>query len=323
MVEIDKIRKSWKEVKTTSGFKKTLTFLVFVAIAALFWFILAMNDNVQDDFEVGVNIYNVPDSVNFINLPPDKIHVMVRDKGSNLWRSAVLGTAKMNINFRDYSADGVFRMSKSELNAAIKNAFGQTASLLSTSVDSLVLAYTNLPGRRIPVEVSADLRPAVGKIIMGVPQADPKGVMVYANRDVLDTITRVFTERFTRNNLEESTDITVKLTQVSGARFDPSVVTVKVNVEPLVRKEVNVTVQIHNVPDGMDLLLFPANAQVEYYVPMSKFNAASTETVEVIADYRDLAAKTRRLPLHLGRRDRNLLNLRVLSDSVEYTLVRE
>lgn len=312
----------WKDFQASTGFKKSLTFLIFVVIAALFWFILALNDSIQDDFEVKVNIYNVPDSVTFITVPPQKIHVMVRDQGTNLWRNGIFGSATVNINFRDFGADGVFRMSRSELNATLKNVFGPSATLLSSSIDSLALTYTTLPGKRVPVDVSADLSPAVGKIISERPVVTPNSVVVYSTRNVLDTITRVFTEHFSRRNLEESTEIPVKLHSIPNVRIEPSAVRVKVEVEPLVRKQASVSIQVQNVPAGLDLLLFPSNAMVEYYVPMSRFNPNSPDRVDVGVDYNDLKEGSHKLPLHLLYTNPGLLNMRLLSDSVEYTIVR-
>lgn len=155
---IAKARTFWRSVKSTVGFRRLLTYLVFVAIAALFWFILALNDNIQDDFEVRVNITGVPDSVTFINLPPERIHVTVRDKGTDLWQNGVFGRPSMNLNFRDYADNGVFRLNRSEVNAELKHIFGQQATLISTSLDSLRLQYTTLPGKRVPVVPQTDLR---------------------------------------------------------------------------------------------------------------------------------------------------------------------
>lgn len=322
MVDKEKIKTGWKTMQASTGFKKTLTYLVFVAIAALFWFIMALNDSVQYNFEVKVNLYNVPDSVTFINLPPEKIHVMVRDQGANLWRNGVFGDATVNINFADFSGDGRFVVRRSELTAALKSVFGASASLLSTSVDSLSLMYTTLPGKRVPVEVSADLTPATGKIIMGNPVASPAGVVVYGTRNVLDTITRVYTEHFSRHNLEENTEVPVRLRGMANARFEPSTVKVAVEVDPLVRKQASVNVAVHHLPEGMDLLLFPSKVQVEYYVPMSKFDAASVDKTGVAVDYLDLDKNPRKLPVRLTHHNSALLNMHLLTDSVEYTLVR-
>ena len=114
MIPINKIRSYRREFMASSAFRKMLTFLVFVVIAALFWFIMALNDSAQDDFEVRVAITNVPDSVTFINLPPQKIHVMVRDQGVNLWRNGILVRPAVEINFRDFSNDGRFIVRRSD-----------------------------------------------------------------------------------------------------------------------------------------------------------------------------------------------------------------
>lgn len=317
-----KMRKAWKDVQDSTGFKKSLIFLVFVAIAALFWFILALNDSVQDDFEVKVNINNVPDSVTFITIPPQKIHVMVRDQGTNLWRNGVFGNAQVNIDFKDFSSDGQFKMRHSELTAALKNVFGPSASLLSSSVDSLSLTYTTLPGKRVPVVVSANLSTAVGKIISERPTVTPSSVVVYSIRSVIDTISKVYTEHFSRQNLEETIDVPVKLQGMPNVRMEPSAVNVKVEVEPLVKKRATVNLQVQNLPEGMDLLLFPSVANVEYYLPMSRFNATSDDRIEVSVDFEDIHDDVRKLPVNLVYQDQNLLNLQVLTDSVEYTLVR-
>lgn len=318
---IDKIIKEWRSVKASTGFRKLITFLIFVVIAALFWFILALNDNIQQDFEVRINIYNVPDSVTFIETPPKEILVTVRDKGTSLWRNGVFGQPKADINFRDHSGDGVFRMNRSELTGALKNVFGQGATLISASTDSLRLTYTTLPGKRVPVVAVTELSAVSGKVISGKPTLNPQNVLVYGNRELLDTITRVYTQKVVKKNLEESVEVAVSLQQGRGMRVEPASVKLDIDVQPLVRKEAVVNIHIENVPEGFDLLLFPANVKVEYYIPMNHFNRENTQ-LEVSVDYRDLEHGGKKLPLHLGRHDRDMMNVEILTDSVEYTLVR-
>ena len=87
--KIEAARTKWKQLKKTSSFHDAVLFLIFVAISALFWFILALNDSAQDNFNVKIQITNVPDTVTFISDIPEKVHVSVRDKGTNLWRSGI------------------------------------------------------------------------------------------------------------------------------------------------------------------------------------------------------------------------------------------
>ncbi len=227
----------------------------------------------------------------------------------------------MHINFKDYAKEGQLRYSKSELNAGLKQIFGGSASMISTSIDSLNLNYTTLPGKRIPVDVSSDITTAAGKVIYGKPIAIPQNVLVFSTRNVLDTITRIFTEKITQKNLEETTEISVKLRNIPGVRLEPAIVKVKINVETLVQKKATVNVKIHNIPPGLDILLFPSNVVVEYFVPMSNFNR-SDYLPEVNVDYRDLQAGSNRLPLHIGSKSSEMFNIKLLTDSVEYTLVK-
>lgn len=308
-------------MKARSGFRKFLTFLIFVAISALFWFILALNDSTQEDIEVRVDIFNVPDSVTFISDPPQTIHVLVRDKGTNLIRNGLLTHSSIHLNFREYSNEGVFRVSRGDMTAALKKVFGQSSAIISTSIDSLKCVYTTLPGKRVPVEVTMDVRPAVGKIITGKPKVEPSGVLVFGNREALDSIGKVVTDKLRSQNLEETKQFTVKLKKIPGVKIKPDEVKVTVNVEQLVRKEIRVNIKIDNLPQGEDMLLFPSTTRVEYYVPMSKFGA-SEENLEVRVDYRDVETGSKQLPLHLGRHGNDLINVRILDESVEYTLVK-
>lgn len=315
------IRSYWRKVRAKNGFRKLLTFLIFVVVSALFWFILALNDVIQDDVEVAIKVTNIPDSATFIQDPAREIHVLVRDKGTSLWRNAIFSKAEVEFNFREYASDGVFYISHGDLTSGVKKIFGQSASVISMSMDSIRLDYTMLPPRRVPVEVCMDITPAMGKVISSRPVVEPSGVQIYSTREGLDTITRVLTDKLRAQNLEEPKTFTVKLKKIPGVRIEPSEVKVQVNVEALIRRQITVPIQIDNVPEGEDLLLFPSTAKVEYYIPMSKFGSGE-EVIEVRVNYRDLENGLKRLPLRLGHCSKDVENARILDSSVEYTLVQ-
>ena len=50
------IKEWWKRVKTTARFRSILLYIAFVAIAAVFWFVFALNDNVQQSFDVNLRL---------------------------------------------------------------------------------------------------------------------------------------------------------------------------------------------------------------------------------------------------------------------------
>lgn len=316
-----KISELWGRIRHSNSFHKTLTFLIFVAIAALFWFILALNDNIQDNLEVEVRIENIPDSVTFITEPPVDIHVMVRDKGTNLLRNGVFAHPVMSFNFRDYAENGVMKVSRSEMDGALKNTFGSTATIISSSLDSLRLLYTTLPGKRVPVDISAEITSIPGKIISRIA-LDPTNVTVYSIGEVLDTLTRVFTEKIVQRSLEESKTVPVKVQNIPGVRIEPRTLNVIIELEQLVIKESSITINVENAPPGTDLLLFPPKVNVEYYVPLSKFNSPSQD-IHLWVDYRDIDPAVASIPVHSGPLPKDMFNLTLKEDRVDYVITHD
>lgn len=300
-----------------------LTFAVFVGIAALFWLILTLNDSVQDGCIVNVKIINQPDSITFISNVPKTIHVEVKDKGSSLMRTMWMKTPTLSLNFRELAENGQMLCSRSDIMAALKETFGSSATILSSSLDSLRLIYTDRPGKSIPVIAEVNASAKAGYIVCGMPVSDPPRVTAYGPREILDTLHRVKTKSYVEQDLSETKSFISELKTIPGIRLIPATVNVKVNVEPLVAKEVMVTVMAENVPQDENLLLFPSNVRVSYYVPMSEFSD-DKKAVRVVVDYNDLMGhRGERLPLRIEHVSGiTAVNPRLHSDSVEYTLVR-
>lgn len=314
----------WKEIKSTSTFHDAILFIIFVGVSAVFWFILALNDSAQDNFNVKIHITNLPDSVTFISDIPEKMHVSVRDKGNELWRNGVLKRPTIHIDFREFSDDGVFRFSHSDMLSALKGVFGSTAQITSLSLDSLRLLYTTRPGRKVPIVVNSRIYPASGNIMDGLPYTTPTSVFVYGSDKTLDTIKFVTTELVEMRNLSESAKTSVAIQKIPGVRIMPSEVDLNVPIEPLVRKEAMVSITPINVPEEkVTLLLFPSKVPVSYYVAMSHLNDDEDSNIELVVDYDKISEiSSGKLPVELIRYPDRLQNLTLNTDSVEYAIVK-
>ena len=320
---IDRFKERWQNLRNTNGFKNAMLFLVFVCVSAVFWFILALNDSAQTHFNVNIRIVNQPDSVTFISDVPERLHVSVSDKGTNLWRNGYLKHPSVNIDFKEYSNDGVLRYSYNDLINSLRETFGGSALITSVSLDSLQLTYTTNPGKKVPILVNCQVYPASGSTLEGSVKASPGSVYVYGSKEVLDTIKYVSTEPLTLRDLSETTEMEVKIQRLKNARPMPSKVVLQIPIEPLVRKETMVTVDAENVEDGNELLLFPSKVPVEYYVAMSRLNDDEDSNIHLVVDYHDIPlSKSGKLKVRsLGYPER-LKNLKVMTDSIEYAIVK-
>lgn len=319
----EQFRERWRKMRESSSFHNIMVFLVFVIISASFWFILALNDSVQDNFNVKVHISNVPDTVTFISDIPEKLHVSVRDKGTNLWRNGYMRQPTIHINFREYAENGLLRFSKNDLTSSLKSIFGESATISSVSTDSLRLVYTENKGKRVPVEVRVKVYPALGCTIEGDLKVTPSSVLVYGDKSLLDTIHRVRTEPVILKDISETTKVDVKISRLSGGRIIPPKVSVEVPIEPLVKKVALISLTPINVPSGESLLLFPSKVPVEYYVAMSRLDDNDDPDIQLEVDFNETAhSHNGKLHVEVKRYPDRLLNLSLRNDSVEYTIVR-
>ena len=318
--QVTYIRRKWHGVRTKEGFHRAMLFISFVLVSSLFWLILSLNDNMTHSVDISVKVENIPDSVTFINDLPPSVQVTVKDKGTNLVRVAMLNQLHVNFNFRDFANKGVFAVSRQEFSQALKSLLGNSAQVTSTSVDSLFSYYTTGKGRRIPIVVNADITAAPGYMISGLPMPTQKSVLVYSNTPMADTILRVYTKPIVRRNLSETIEVDVDLRRIPDVRFEPENVHVVIPVEPLVKKESVIPISVDKVPEGKNLLLFPNNVKVVYYIPMSLYSS-DLVPVEVFVDYNDVGKYSgNNLPLKLSVVEDYVEGAKVLADSVEYTV---
>ena len=310
----------YRKLRDSGKTKDFLVFLVFVGIAAIFWFILTLNDDSQSAYDVRLEIENVPDSVTFITIPPATIHVVVRDRGINLMRNNVSGSLQLNLNFREFADNNRFRLSHSGLQAALRRTFGSSASISAVTPDSISLIYTTLPPQEIPVHLVYDATAAPG-MVLGSPKLSSNSVKLYNVRRI-DTLRVIYTDKIVLRDIDKNTTVEVPLQSIPGSRLIPPTLKVTFPVEQLVKKESDVLVEADNIPLGHDILFFPSRVRVSYYVPMSHY-ADTNIPVKVVASFNEaFNASTDQVGIHAVTDASYISNLELKQDSVEYSVVK-
>lgn len=312
----------WRSIRRSAWFHDVLVYLAFVVVACIFWFIIALNDNVSRTFRVALHFENVPDSVTFISDPPQYMSVTVRDKGSNILRSGFLKHPGVHFNFKDFASKGILRLSHADITSALKTSFGAAVQVSAVSLDSLRLLYTTERGRRVPVVVRVNVSAASGYIISGPPVAIERSVLLYSFGSQADSVRHVYTEMLSRDDLSSTTTYKVAIQSIPNVKIVPDAIEVEIPVEPLVRKEGLANVEVINVPKGESLLLFPNKVPVEYYLPMSQFSRDDVEITATVDYFDILRTAGSRLPLSMGTSPAYVINPVLKADSVEYTVVK-
>lgn len=302
--------------------KDILTFGVFLAISAVLWVVLSLNEDDQVDLRMPLRIEHLPDSVTIVSTPPEFVTVSLRARRTELLKSRLGKDPSLKVDWRTYHGRRSIELSSAELKTLARGAVGG-ATVLAVTPDSLNLLYTADKGRRLPVVLDYKVTPGPQVAMLGRPVFRPDSVMVYAVGNAASGLTAVSTEPIRISGLSKTTTMRVRLAAVAHTRNMPDSVDVTFTVEPLIMKTRRVVIEPTNVPAGVKLITFPAQVDVTYMLPASVYKHSSPQ-FRVVADYRriDLSAPTRNMRLRLVDVDERLQNVYLSADSAEYIIER-
>lgn len=270
--------------------REFLIFLFFLALSGLFWLLMTLNETYEADISVPVRIVNVPRNIVLTTEADDTFRVTVRDKGFTI--AAYEYSDKIRpvaINFSQYANKVAEKgtVTQGELQRLIGQQLYTSSKIVSVKPDKFVYYYNYGLSKRIPVKMRGRVMAHRSYYLAGT-RIWPQNVLVYASRNVLDSIRYVYTEELNLVNIEDTVVKDVPLRKIPGVKFIPSSVKVSFYPDVLTEETVDVPIQAINMPAGKVLRTFPSKVRIKFTVGASKFRMVKPEMFSVVVDYHDL-----------------------------------
>lgn len=298
--------------------KDVLTYLMFVAVAFVFWVFMSLDTEVQRDFDVPVEISEMPDSVTLIGQPPASLAVSVKGKGSQLVRFFWGKMSPVKFKWADNAYDGTLLLPTARMDSKMRDYFGPGVEIVSFRPDSLRIPYTTQPGVKVKLIVQADIHPNLQYIVSGSPYADVDSVTLYSVNDIPHSLKSVSTEPIVKSELKDTARYEVKVSPIEGMRIVPDKVTVTVPVEPLIARKRMATIEPQGVPADKHLVTFPSKVEVSYLVPMSAYN--DEYPLKAFVEYADVMNPGNKIPVTLSILPSIYHSVSFSPESVEYII---
>lgn len=318
-VRIKQLYKNTTDLVRSQRGRHVVVFLIFLAISAILWCVLTLNEEQQYDLRMPVRLENVPDSVTVISTPPAFISVSAKGKGTQMFKHSIGQAPWFGIDFRLYRSRGALRLGDADLKAIARSALGGSTVQL-VSPDSLTLLFTTRRPLRKPVKIDYKVSAGPQSTIVGVPHPSTDSVKVYYASQIPYNVKSISSEPIHLSDLAATTTVKAKLIAPRNCRVIPDSIDVTIEVEPLIMKTRRVVIEPINVPTDMKLITFPAQIDVIYMVPMSIYRTTDPH-FSVTADYRSInVGRSRKVRLRLHDVPSELVNVHLSADSAEYII---
>lgn len=306
---------------SSSRGKDILLYLGFVVISFVFWLMLALNNLMQNNYKVKFIIDDIPENITIVSEYSEELSVTVKNNGYAFVKYMFGKQPEIVVNFNDFAdGKGSFSISKQTMSDLMVSRFGSGANIVAIQPDAMLLKYTNLPGKKVPVSPVADYSANIQYVVNGAIKTIPDSVTVFSDADNLNSINEVVAEKITGKNLTDSLVLKTAVKKTKDVKIIPDSVTVVIPVEPLVAKKTSIPIEVVNCPEKIRLIVFPSRVTAVYLLPLSLYEKRSDEKFDAIVDYNDIHGKSDKLPLRLRSVPENYRNIQLQMDSVEYII---
>ncbi len=298
-----------------------LVFMFFLALSASFWVFLALNDEYEKDFAVTLRLNSVPDHVVITTELPATFHVVLKDRGSQLLNYQYAGLPAINLDFRNYDRQsGHVVLSPADIVKLLQQRLSPTTKIVSYKAERLEYYFNNGLNVRLPVELKANLKTEQLYGISSI-RVIPDSVTAYAMPEVLDTLRSAITQSLNLANISESLVCKVNLAKMRGVKFDPSSVRVKINVDQMTEKSVDVPVKRVNFPAGKTLRTFPSKVKIIFQVGMSMYRKITADDFTLVVNYETLLKATDgKIQLYLKSVPAGVSHVRIVPSTVDFLI---
>lgn len=302
--------------------KQFLIFLFFLALSSVFWIFQTLNETYEEDFQVPLELRNVPSNVVITTDLPENLHILLRDKGSQLLAYRYTRQFKpVVVDYNTYSnPSGHVSILGNELQRQIAAQLLPGTQMLGLKPDTLDFYYNFGQFKRVPIRPLGEVR--AGRLYsLAKTVYNEDSVTVYASREQLDTITAAYLQPFNLRNLTDTTHVKSNFVKVKGAKFVPAQIGVTFCIDRLVEKTIQVPVQQVNFPASKQLRTFPATVKVTFQVGMGLYRKITSENFVLVVNYEDLL-KNKSTYCHLSLKTipEGVSHVRISPQDVEYVI---
>lgn len=320
---LQKFRIYIKDFLLSEKSREFFIFMFFFFIAGAFWLLQTLNNDYETEFTVPVRLKGVPNDVVILEEPVQDVRIRVKDKGTVLL-NYMLGKSfyPISIDFKDYAKgrSNHVRMLAADFQKKLLAQLNASTHFVSIKPDTLEFFYSAGLAKKVPVCLNGDLE-AGRQYYLADTIFQPDSVLVYATKEVLDTLTAVCTEYVSVSNLTDTLRQKVALASLKGMKCEPSAVEMQLPVDIYAEKTVEVPLEGIDFPAGKVLRAFPSKVQVTFQVGMSRFRQITSADFHLQVTYEELLRwGSAKYPLQLQRVPEGVLNVRIHPAQVDFLI---
>ena len=271
-----------------SGSNRSVISICFL-MSLLFWFLIKFSKEYTYYVEYPIEFINQPIDKYWKDEPISNLKVKVNGFGFNFLKETFSNRLlKVDVSkLQRTNSNTYFWLSQSERsNIAIElNGF----SILEIDPDTLFLNFSKKTKKSVQVKVPLDLNFRENYEQYGSFKISPNTIDVFGPSHILDTLSFVYTNVLSQNDVVQSINSTLKI-QLPNKLLSTKDLNINVIQEVARFTQISrlIPIKLENVPKDKELRIKPAEVELSYWVAMHDVDKINSSDFVIYCDYNEV-----------------------------------
>lgn len=277
---------------TKTRFRKTdfNSFLFFLIFAIVIWIFVQFSKQYNEILNIPVEYTNVPPDKLILDDNPTNMELRMQENGFKIaWFSLFPPTLTVDVskaNEENGNLVYVFDENRQEILRQLDLDFDDNKFLK----DAIVITYDQKQEKKLPVISKIDIAFAAGYSAIENLRISPDSIRVSGPDNILDTLSALYTfpVEFTKVKEDLSGSVFLDTTALPNVTFYRSKVNYSMDVEKFTEGSVQVPIELTNVPQGLNVVIFPKETVLFFQVNLKDFSKVTASDFRVVANFQNV-----------------------------------
>lgn len=307
--------------------KKLITFFICVFVSLLFWLLMELSKEYTILQIYPVSYINFPTDKVMANKLPENIVVEIKSTGFNLVINKfkqLEDTVIIDVSKQQHlpSKNHFYIVTNLQLDN-IDAKFSPLIEVVKVNPDTINFNYNKKITKQVFVKTNLKLNFEEQFQLVDEITVIPKTITIAGAADFVNAIDTVNTVFESLVKLNKPISLLLKIDKVIENRqieINPSKVKVILNVAKYTEGNVELPIEIKNLPLGFNLKTFPDKVNVKYNVAFTDFEKISPFQFRAVVDYINIEKETNKLKVVLIKQPKEVRDVKCNLEKVEFIL---
>lgn len=308
--------------------RRLIIYLICVAISTIFWFLNALNKEYSVELYFPVKYTNLPKNKLLSNTPPDRFSLKVNSYGFTILRHKLsLAFSPLVFDVNEFTGQRMETSDHAEYAIPSKQFINRISEQVSNELqiteihpDTLYFRFDRIVAKKIAIQPNLSYELKKQHLLSSIITTQPDSVMVWGPETVLDTLRFIQTKHQHFKSLDHTIQQQVALTPYKNMVYEPNRVALNIPVEEYTEKQLVVPVSVRNLPDSVQVNLFPDKVKVNFLISLNRFSEIKPTDFLISVSFQDILNKAELLDLKLESQPPYSFSVSFSPEKVEYLI---